>query len=158
MQTDWLAIAQLLWKKYHDEKLSREEILLKHCAELNFPQDDMRLRQVLKLKNLLPEFKLLINKGLHSLDYLSLLATWSQDDQKYYLQQIVERYRLGYNHQRKMFEWLFDLLSIQNLTLTALIQKFSLDQLKTLTEYENKLFQLRFPTYTKEIQNKGRAA
>ncbi len=100
MQTDWLAIAQLLWKKYHDEKLSREEILLKHCAELNFPQDDMRLRQVLKLKNLLPEFQLLINKGLHSLDYLSLLATCSPDVQKYYLQQIVNRF-LHYYHTKR---------------------------------------------------------
>jgi len=150
MQTDWLNVAQTLWQKYYDQKLSREEILLKHCAELNFPQEDLRLRQVLKLKNLLPEFQALLNKGLHSLDYLSLLASFSTQDQKSYLEELVTKYRMGYNHQRKIFEWLYDLLQIQKITLREAIQKYNLAHLKSLSDFEEKLFALRFPTYARQ--------
>jgi hypothetical protein len=152
MQTDWLKTAQILWQKYYDEKLSRENILALHCESLNFPQDDLRLRQVLKLNNLLPEFQALLNKGLHSLDYLSLLANFSTTDQKIYLDQLVTKYRIGYNHQRKIFEWLYDLLQIQKTTLNEAIQKYDLANLKSLTDFEQKLFTLRFPTYVKEGQ------
>jgi len=154
MQSDLLGTAQILWRKYYDEKLSREEILTLHCEPLNFPQDDLRLRQVLKLNNLLPEFQVLLNKGLHSLDYLSLLANFSIQNQKIYLELLVTKYRMGYNHQRKIFEWLYDLLKIQKLTLSELLQKYNLANLKSLTDVEEKLFQMRFPIYVKE----GRAA
>ena len=154
MQTDWLKVAEALWQKYYDQKLSREEILALHCVPLDFPKDDLRLRQALKLKNLLPEFQALLKKGLHSLDYLSLLANFSAADQKNYLEQLVTKYHLGYNHQRKIFEWLYDSLQIQKLSLSDFIQKYDLDKLKSQTELEARLFALRFPTFVKE----GKAA
>lgn len=103
-----MELAKIFWNHSENLRWPTEQIMQELCSQYSFPKNELRVRQILKISKVIPEFQETLLKGIHALDYLALLANCSQSDQKIFYEKLVLPYRINYNTQKKLFEWLFD--------------------------------------------------
>ena len=139
-----LDVAKIFWQHSEDLRWPTEKIMQELCERYSFPKNELRVRQILKISKVIPEFQEILLKGIHALDYLALLANCGHADQKVFYEKLVLPYRINYNTQKKLFEWLYDWAQRDmGGSITQVIQ--NLRPVKNLDELTQTIFAARFP-------------